>query len=120
MELIDKATVVAEIQRRLNELWDLLPNASDVIEDNYTKEEANITGKYTALESFENFINTLEVKEEFKIGETEIYLEDDGGEPPYDGKQWLDLSCTEYEIPLDKFKDGDNVEIIIRKTQKGE
>ena len=32
--------------------------------------------------------------------------------------QWLDLSCVEYEIPKDKFKDGDNVEIIIRKTQK--
>lgn len=60
------------------------------------------------------------MKEEFKIGETQIYLEDDGGEPPYDGKQWLDLSCTEYEIPSDKFKDGDNVEIIIRKAQKGE
>ena len=58
--------------------------------------------------------------EEIKIGETEIYLEDDGGEPPYDGIQWLDLSCMEYEIPKDKFKDGDNIEIIIRKAQKGE
>ncbi len=119
-QYIDKDVLVAEIEKRLDELWDLLPNASDVIKGHYTKEEANITGKYTALEYFENFINTLEVKEEFKIGETEIYLDDDGGEPPYDGKQWLDLSCTEYEIPSDEFKDGDNVEIIIRKTQKGE
>lgn len=63
MELIDKDALVAEIEKRLDELWDLLPNASDVIKDNYTKEEANITGKYTALESFEKFINTLEVKE---------------------------------------------------------
>lgn len=73
-----------------------------------------------ALRLLEIEINTLEVKEEFKIGETQIYLNDDGGEPPYDGKQWLDLSCTEYEIPSDKLKDGDNVEIIIRKAQKGE
>lgn len=50
-----------------------------------------------------------------KIGETKIYLDDDGGEPPYDGKQWLDLSCTEYEIPKDRFNDGDDVEILIRK-----
>ncbi len=34
--------------------------------------------------------------------------------------RWLDLSCTEYEIPSGKFKDGDKVEVIIRKTQKGE
>jgi len=60
---IDKDALVAEIEKRLDELWDLLPNASDVVKDNYTKEEANITGKYTALESFEKFINTLEVKE---------------------------------------------------------
>jgi hypothetical protein len=28
--------------------------------------------------------------------------------------------ATEYEIPSDKFKDGDTVEMIICKTQKGE
>ena len=60
---------------------------------------------------------SIKEKEEFKIGETEIYLNDDGGEAPYDGKQWLDLSCTEYEIPKDKFKDGDEVELIIRKKK---
>ena len=69
---------------------------------------------------FELGIKAQKMQDEIKIGETEIYLEDDGGEPPYDGIQWLDLSCMEYEIPKDKFKDGDNVEIIIRKTQKGE
>ena len=62
-QYINKDDLVEEIEKRLDELWDLLPNASDVIKDNYTKEEANITGKYTALESFEKFINTLEVKE---------------------------------------------------------
>ncbi|MBR1654871.1 MAG: hypothetical protein IJ698_00410 [Prevotella sp.] len=79
--------------------------------------------KQDFIEDFKlNFLDTLEVKEvdEIKIGETQIYLEDDGGEQPYDGKQWLDLSCTEYEIPKALFKDGDNVEILIRKAQKGE
>ena len=50
-----------------------------------------------------------------KIGQTKIYLEDDGGEPPYDGKTWLDLESTEYAIPTDKFKEGDEVDIILRK-----
>lgn len=52
-----------------------------------------------------------------KIGETEIYLEDDGGEPPYDGTSWFELTGTEYPIPKDKFKDGDKVDIILRKKQ---
>jgi hypothetical protein len=58
--------------------------------------------------------------DEVKIGESQIYLNDDGGEPPYDGKQWLDLSCTEYEIPSDKFQDGDKIEFVIRKIKIGE
>ena len=61
-----------------------------------------------------------ESNDEVKIGETQIYLEDDGGEPPYQGKQWLDLSCVEYIIPKTLFKDGDKVEIFIHKAQKGE
>lgn len=52
-----------------------------------------------------------------KIGETEIYLEDDGGEPPYDGTTWLELTGTEYPIPEDKFKDRDKVDIILLKKQ---
>jgi len=75
MELIDKDAIVAEIEKRLDELWNLLPNTSDVIKDNYTKEEANIIGKYTALESFENFINTLEVKEVDLKKEIDSYFE---------------------------------------------
>ncbi|MDD6017163.1 MAG: hypothetical protein PUC18_12975 [Prevotellaceae bacterium] len=121
--LIEKSALVAEIERRTDELWELLPDASKVENGSITTSEACNTGKYTALESFRRFIDTLEVKEanldEVKIGETQIYIEDDGGEPPYDGNQWLDLGCLEYEIPENKFKDGDNVEIIIRKTQKG-
>ena len=73
----------------------------------------------TAKHFFELGIKLKQTSEDVKIGETKIYLNDDGGEPPYDGKQWIDLSCTEYEIPEDKFKDGDDVELIIRKKQKG-
>lgn len=76
-------------------------------------------GLNIAKHFFELGIKLKQTSEDIKIGETQIYLNDDGGEPPYDGKQWLDLSCTEYEIPVDKFKDGDTVEIIIRK-KKGE
>lgn len=76
-------------------------------------------GRDIAKYFFELGTKLKQTSEDIKIGETQIYLEDDGGEPPYDGKQWLDLSCTEYEIPEDKFKDGDKVEIIIRK-KKGE
>ena len=72
---------------------------------------------YTARIFFELGLKAKQISEDIKIGETEIYLNDDGGEAPYDGKQWLDLSCTEYEIPKDKFKDGDEVELIIRKKK---
>lgn len=47
------------------------------------------------------------------IGETEIYLEDDGGEEPYVQK-WLDLATTEFAIP-DGFSPGDKVIVQIRK-----
>lgn len=87
-----------------------------------SKVQFSLSDRIESLENLLSFLDTLEVKDvdEFKIGETQIYLEDDGGEQPYDGKQWLDLSCTEYEIPKALFKDGDNVEILIRKAQKGE
>lgn len=81
-------------------------------------EQAVISGGQAGVE----LAGDIRYKEniEAKIGETQIYIEDDGGEPPYDGKQWLDLGCLEYEIPKDKFKNWDNVEVIIRKVQKGE
>lgn len=119
MKLIDKDTLAAEIER-------LISNGQTKLKES---EECNDYESYVAwAERIATCINvlslldTLEVKEvdEVKIGETQIYLKDDGGEPPYEGKQWLDLSCMEYEIPQTLFKDGDNVEIFIRKAQKGE
>ena len=106
-QYISKSTLMAEIERRLKIL---------------NKDRDFKYPQIKELEALLSSLNTLELKEvdEVKIGETQIYLEDDGGEQPYDGKQWLDLSCTEYEIPKALFKDGDNVEIFIRKTQKGE
>ena len=101
--LIDKDALVSEITKR---------KKRNVLNEGAFEEDIDIL----------SFINTLEVKEsdldEAKIGETQIYIEDDGGELPYDGKQWLDLGCLEYEIPKDNFKDGDNVEVIIRKIRK--
>ena len=102
-QYIDKFALVAEIMKR---------KKRNVLNEGAFEEDIDIL----------SFINTLEVKEvdldEAKIGETQIYIEDDGGEPPYDGKQWLDLGCLEYEIPKGKFKDGDNVEVILRKIRK--
>lgn len=102
-QYIDKSAVVAEITKR---------KKRNVLNEGAFEEDIDIL----------SFINTLEVKEvdldEAKIGETQIYIEDDGGEPPYDGKQWLDLGCLEYKIPKGKFKDGDNVEVILRKMRK--
>ena len=108
--LIDKDALVAEIER-LKTIYNDGENIYHI-------------ARYNILVDILSFIDTLEVKEvdldEAKIGETQIYIEDDGGEPPYDGKQWLDLGCLEYEIPKGKFKDGDNVEVILRKIRKGE
>ena len=87
--------------------------------DDLSGNAVTVNMKDLARHFYELGLNTKQTSEEIKIGETQIYLNDDGGEPPYDGKQWLDLSCTEYEIPEDKFKDSDTVEIIIRK-KKGE
>ena len=62
-QYIDKDAVLAEIERRTDELYDLLPDASKVENGTITVSEACNTGKYTALESFRKFIDTLEVKE---------------------------------------------------------
>lgn len=115
-QYIDKDALVAEIENLENK-YKKCPTRNSYEEG---LKDGRLIGYKDALWK----INSLEVKDmdldEVKIGETKIYLDDDGGEPPYDGKQWLDLTCTEYEIPKDKFNDGDNVEIFIRKTQKGE
>lgn len=49
------------------------------------------------------------------LGETEIYLEDDGGEAPYT-QEWLDLDSKEFKLP-DWVKPGDKVEILIRRKE---
>lgn len=85
-QYINKDILVAEIDKRLEELWTSLPSALDVIEDKHTKEEANITGKYTALESFKNFIDTIEVKE------VDLEIEQRVKECPY-----RRVECTMYE-----------------------
>lgn len=114
--LIDKDALVAEIERIRNLVGD----------GKFLSEyESGCRDKTLDIcNDLLSFLDTLEVKEadldEAKIGETQIYIEDDGGEPPYDGKQWLDLGCLEYKIPKGKFKDGDNVEVILRKMRKGE
>ena len=49
--------------------------------------------------------------------ETTVYLEDDGGEPPYDGNTWPDIDvCIESLPPDTKFKPGDKIQIIARKV----
>lgn len=105
--LIDKDALIAKIKHHLQ----------------FTPEHTNafIEGEEHAYRTILSFLELKEVDlDEAKIGETQIYIEDDGGELPYDGKQWLDLGCLEYKIPKGKFKDGDNVEVILRKMRKGE
>ena len=63
MKLIDKDALVAEIERRLEELYKFLPDASKVENGTITISEACNTGKYTALETFKDYIDSLEVKE---------------------------------------------------------
>lgn len=63
MILIDKDKVVAEIERKMDKLYNLLPDASKVENGNITISESCNTGKYMALESFKKFLDTLETKE---------------------------------------------------------
>ena len=62
-QYISKDALVAEADRRLDELYELLPNASKVERGTISISEACNTGKYTALESFKDYVDTLEVKE---------------------------------------------------------
>ena len=62
-QYIDKDALVAELEKRTDELYDLLPDAGKVEKGMITISEACNTGKYTALESFRKYIDTLEVKE---------------------------------------------------------
>lgn len=157
MELIDKAAVVAEIEKIKCKVDDgssycngwqhalrtleIKLNTLEVQEVDLEKEiqafskmelepikiyDANVGLTITMHQLYQcaRYFFELGLKQsssdEYKLGESEIYLDDDGGEPPYDGEQWLDISCMEYEIPSDKFKVGDKIEIVIRKIKKGE
>ena len=62
-QYISKDALVAEIERKIDKLYDLLPDASKVENGSTTISEVCNIGKYTALESFRRFVNTLEVKE---------------------------------------------------------
>ena len=72
-QYIKKSALVAEIERRLDELYDLLPDASKVENEAITILEACNTGKYTALESFRRFLDTIEIKEADLEHEVESY-----------------------------------------------
>lgn len=78
MELIDKDKVVAEIEKRLDKMYNLLPDASKVENDIVTIPEACNTGKYMALESFRKFLDTLEVKEVDLEKEVRKFIKDNG------------------------------------------
>ena len=53
MKLIDKERVVAEIEKRLDKLYNLLPDASKVENGNITIPESCNTGRYMVLESLQ-------------------------------------------------------------------
>lgn len=57
--MTDKELIKQEIERRLPNLWYLIPEGEKVLQDNFTKEDANNLGKYTALESILRFIESL-------------------------------------------------------------
>lgn len=62
-QYINKSAVIAEIDSKLDKLYEILPDASKVENGIITISEACNTGKYTALESLRDYIDTLEVKE---------------------------------------------------------
>lgn len=74
-QYISKSALVAETDRRLEELYSLLPDANKVENGTITVSEACNTGKYTALESFRKYIDTLEVKEVDLEEEMDRYFE---------------------------------------------
>lgn len=76
MKLIDKDKVVAEVERRLDKLYNLLPDASKVENSNITRTDACNTGKYIALESFRKFIDTLETKEVDLEEEIKVHIDE--------------------------------------------
>lgn len=49
-----------EIERRMNNLWYLIPEGEKVLKDDFTKDDANNLGKYTALENLLKFIDSIQ------------------------------------------------------------
>ena len=78
-QYISRSAVVAELEKRTDELYGLLPDASKVENGTITISEACNTGKYTALESFRKYIDTLEVKE---VQEEPVSIWHDASEKP--------------------------------------
>ena len=62
-QYILKDALIAEIDRRLGELYKLLPDASKAENEIITISKACNIGKHAALESFKDYVDTLEVKE---------------------------------------------------------
>lgn len=54
-----KEKILGEIERRTDDLYKELPDASKVLNGDISTTEANITGRYTELESLLLFINSL-------------------------------------------------------------
>lgn len=48
-----------ELEKRLSLLWDLIPEGEKVLQDDFTKDDANNLVKYTELESLLRFIDSL-------------------------------------------------------------
>lgn len=99
-----------------------LPNNLDEASEEYAwkKEEPLVDGEWLSI-CFNPRIDAFKAGAEWMagqyktLGETEIYLEDDGGEAPYT-QEWLDLTTTEFAIP-EGFKPGDKVIVQIRKEE---
>lgn len=122
-QYISKSTVVAEIERRLDELYNLLPDASKVENGSITTSEACNTGKYTALESFRSYINTIEVKEVDLEKETTHYLLYEHHSPLNEIMHKADLkSEMQYHKDIENaFKAGFELGMhVSNKAQKGE
>lgn len=61
ISMTDKVQLIKqEIEKRMNNLWYLIPEGEKVLKDDFTKDDANNLGKYTALESLLQFIDSIQ------------------------------------------------------------
>ena len=54
--------IKGECNRRMDELWERLPDAHIVEEDKYTQDDAFVTGQYNTLEEILRRIESMEKK----------------------------------------------------------